>query len=459
MSCRPVLLLFLALLFLMVPVSSVQVYYTSSWDSSFSSSQSLYVDVNNSGYSSIASVILNSGSSSWRTEVDTFTNRSVTNNNGIVDFRVRTVDGASHTFSYDFGQGVTAITGNVTWQVKWTDLDDIYAYDWKIWVYVDDVEFNQPEPDVPVYDGSGNVYFSQNSYSYNQTPRLYFDMTDYVDTIGTCNRYDPFLQDPNDYMSWFQVNFMSGYWITSYEVRFYEADCYNGQFYDVTSYPFHSYDISDIDYDSLGPLYYYDVFSPLRGRWIRGELVRHIDYFYGLNPDIFSGYYLNSIDTVIDRDYAYCYDLGQFVYVPPEQEPEIQLPDEPQQPNSTIEYPVAPPGQIPNYTPPQPVPGNESTVGSSYLSDYYQGLDSIIQPVNDTVSGVLSFVVSPLGTLGGSVLTMNNYLNSSLSDALYYVSPVSLIFDAVFYAIPDKVEFLFQLSLILTGVLVILRWH
>jgi hypothetical protein len=320
-----------------------------------------------------------------------------------------------------------------------------------------DQELPEPEPDVPIYDGNGNVYFSQNSYTYNQTPRLYFDMTDLVDTIGRSDRIWPGVDtDPNGYMSPFAREFLQGGWITYYELRFYEADYYNGRFYDVTSYPFHSYDISDIDYDSLGPVYYYDVFYPLRGRWIRGELVRHIEYFYGLNPDIFPVYYVNSIDTVMDKDYAYCYDLDQVVYVPPEQEPQIQQPNS-TQPNSTIEYPVVP-AYNSTYTPPQSQEGNETTVGTSFLDGYYDTVDSIFNPVNVTMSAVVSLVTSPIDIISSSVFQVNGYAADTFGTALFYISPFGLFFTVIFNAIPDDAEIVIMFALICNLILIVLRW-
>jgi GNAT superfamily N-acetyltransferase len=329
-------------------------------------------------------------------------------------------------------------------------------------VYIDNIRLDgllepEPEPDVPVYYLNDEVYFSQYSYSYNQTPRLYFDMTDYVDTIGLRDNLDPFLQDPDNYLSWLEE--FIGYWVTYYEVRFYEADYYDGRFYDVTSYPFHSYDISEIDYDSVGTEYYYDVFDPLRGRWIRGELVRHVEYYYSPFPTVITGYYVGSVDTVIDKDYAYCYDQGETEYQPPEEEPEIQQPEQPNptQPNSTIEYPVVP-AYNSTYTPPQSQEGNETTVGTSFLDGYYQTVDSIFNPINVTMSAVVSFVTSPLDIISSSVFQVNGYAAGTFDTALFYISPFGLFFTVIFNAIPDDAEIVIMFALICNLILIVLRW-
>jgi hypothetical protein len=283
----------------------------------------------------------------------------------------------------------------------------------------------QPEPEPE----SEYIYFDDSTYNFTDTVYIHYDRCYDPDEDGELDlgwRWGGLLESfiyAEDYL---YVNVNAG-------------EDYNGSW---TTY--RNVYGKKLNYLDLGNCWQSDHFllgSDLPGWHLNATLEKRTDLYYGVYGVY--GIYRGTYIEVLDSDLAYVSSIENTNITEPDYV--VDVPDIP--------------GYESNYTPPQPVEGTNDTLGTSFLGGYYQTVDSIIQPMNDTVSGVFSFAVSPVTVLGDSVLGMTVYLNSSLDTALYYVSPVSVILDAVFYAIPDKVEFLFQLSLILIGVLVVLRWR
>lgn len=137
-------------------------------------------------------------------------------------------------------------------------------------------------------------------------------------------------------------------------------------------------------------------------------------------------------------------------------------PDTPKNETSNPDFPGLDipniPGYESNYTPPQPQPGNDSFLGTSFLGGYYQTVDSIIGPIDSTVSGALYFVVSPVNTVSSSVTQVNGYATSTFDRVLFYVSPFGLFFTVIFDAIPDETEIIIMFSLVCGLILIVLRW-
>jgi hypothetical protein len=180
--------------------------------------------------------------------------------------------------------------------------------------------------------------------------------------------------------------------------------------------------------------------SDLASWRLNATLEKRTDIYFGVYGVY--GRYLGTSVEVLDSDNSYV--IGS-------------TPDNITDGNPVIEVPIVPAYES-NYTPPQPQPGDNSTLGTSFLGGYYQTVDSIIQPMNDTVSGAVSFVVSPVNTVSSSVIQVNGYATTTFDKVLFYVSPFGLFFSVIFDAIPNDTEIIIMFSLVCYLIAIVLRW-
>lgn len=118
--------------------------------------------------------------------------------------------------------------------------------------------------------------------------------------------------------------------------------------------------------------------------------------------------------------------------------------------------PVPTPYNNSTYTP--YLPGNTSNNSTYYgvLDGYYSSVDSVISPIDSGVSGFLNMAVYPLTGLSSAINTVTGSATGIFSGALGAILPAGLFIDAVFSALPEKINAFISYYLLLTIILLIL---
>jgi hypothetical protein len=102
------------------------------------------------------------------------------------------------------------------------------------------------------------------------------------------------------------------------------------------------------------------------------------------------------------------------------------------------------------------LPANNSTYTYSVLEGYYSTVDGVFAPIDSGVTGVLGYVTTPVYSLSSSINSVNGYAVSVFSSATVAIQPASLIMEAVFDSMPDKVKGIVSYYILLTLILIIL---
>lgn len=104
------------------------------------------------------------------------------------------------------------------------------------------------------------------------------------------------------------------------------------------------------------------------------------------------------------------------------------------------------------------LPGNTSNNSTYYgvLDGYYSSVDSVISPIDSGVSGFLNMAVYPLTGLSSAINSVTGSATGIFSGALGAILPAGLFIDAVFSALPEKINAFISYYLLLTIILLIL---
>lgn len=304
------------------------------------------------------------------------------------------------------GGGATNINGESTGE---TYFDNFRA-----------MKYVEPEPEY--------IYFDDSTYNFTDTVYVHYDRC-----------YDPDEDGELD-LGWRWGGLLESF---LYAEDYLYVNVNAGEEYNGTWTTYRNVYGQKLNYLDTGNCWQSDHFllgSDLPGWHLNATLEKRTDIYYGVYGVY--GIYRGTYIEVLDSDLAL---VGG------------TKPDNITDGDPVIDVPIVPDYES-NYTPPQPVEGSNDSLGTSFLGGYYQTVDSIIQPMNDTVSGAVSFVVSPVNTVSYSVIQVNGYATTTFDKVLFYVSPFGLFFSVIFDAIPNDTEIIIMFSLVCYLIAIVLRW-
>ena len=427
----PKTILFLvALLFLIPPVSAdsvlLGVYSDSTYMKTYISGTVAFLNSGGS-YQNIAYASSSSGSSSYVLfETDTFEDLPVQSDvDGIIYYSFDSNDMSPAYYSYDLSDSeVGNITGHVNWYRKYRDSsEDGDTFYIQAYVYIDSYTLVTPELPDPNVNSSASLTFSKS-------------VADSSDLITYSWNIDPYLT--GEYSEVYTGYTGQETYQILLDVAYSENTASNGEVLTIVlGAPYGSGALYTGDY-WLG-----DNYTLTATLW---HDATYYDMLYFTEPIEVSEFldtaYVHVSEVVADDD-------TEDPDTPDENSTNPEIPELPEVPEIP-EYP-----DLPNATGDYEADENGS-VNSTWLTGYHSSVNSAFAPVDNAVSGTLSYFMSPVIMFITYIVMITDIAVVTLEQILMMVASVSVLLSAVFSVIPDKVLMVGTYALLLDSLAVIL---